>query len=24
MRVEIKIIKGAKNFQECVRQICFQ
>ena len=24
MRVEIKIIKGAKNFQDCVRQICFQ
>ena len=23
MRVEIKILKGAKNFQECVRQICF-
>jgi len=24
MRVEIKILKGAKNFQDCVRQICFQ
>ncbi|HAH99043.1 MAG TPA: tetraacyldisaccharide 4'-kinase [Verrucomicrobiales bacterium] len=23
MRVEIKILKGAKNFQDCVRQICF-
>ncbi|MDX1951545.1 MAG: tetraacyldisaccharide 4'-kinase [Verrucomicrobiota bacterium] len=24
MRVEIKILKGAKDFQECVRQICFK
>ena len=24
MRVEIKILKGAKNFQDCVRQICFK
>jgi hypothetical protein len=24
MRVEIKILKGAKNFQDCVRQICFR
>jgi tetraacyldisaccharide 4'-kinase len=24
MRVEIHIIKGAKDFQECVRQICFR
>jgi len=24
MRVEIKIIRGARNFQECVRQICFR
>jgi tetraacyldisaccharide 4'-kinase len=24
MRVEIRIIRGAKNFQECVRQICFR
>ena len=24
MRVEIKILKGAKDFQDCVRQICFQ
>ena len=23
MRVEIKILKGAKNFKDCVRQICF-
>jgi tetraacyldisaccharide 4'-kinase len=23
MRVEIKILKGAKDFQDCVRQICF-
>ena len=23
MRVEIRILKGAKNFQDCVRQICF-
>ena len=24
MRVEIKIVRGAKNFEECVRQICFR
>ncbi|MSU61045.1 MAG: tetraacyldisaccharide 4'-kinase [Pedosphaera sp.] len=24
MRVEIKILKGARDFQECVRQICFR
>jgi len=24
MRVEIKIIRGARNFQECVRKICFR
>jgi len=24
MRVEIKILKGAKDFQDCVRQICFR
>jgi tetraacyldisaccharide 4'-kinase len=24
MRVEIKIISGAKDFQDCVRQICFR
>lgn len=24
MRVEIKILAGAKDFQECVRQICFR
>jgi tetraacyldisaccharide 4'-kinase len=24
MRVEIKILKGAKDFNECVRQICFR
>lgn len=24
MRVEIKIIRGARNFQECVRQICYR
>jgi len=24
MRVEIKIVRGAKDFQECVRQICFR
>jgi tetraacyldisaccharide 4'-kinase len=24
MRVEIKIIRGAKDFQDCVRQICFR
>lgn len=24
MRVEIKILSGAKNFEECVRQICFR
>ncbi|MCZ7635850.1 MAG: tetraacyldisaccharide 4'-kinase [Verrucomicrobia bacterium] len=24
MRVEIKIIRGARNFEECVRQICFR
>ncbi len=24
MRVEIRIIHGARNFQECVRQICFR
>ncbi|MEW6160099.1 MAG: tetraacyldisaccharide 4'-kinase [Verrucomicrobiota bacterium] len=24
MRVEIKILKGAKDFQDCVRQICFK
>jgi tetraacyldisaccharide 4'-kinase len=24
MRVEIKIVEGAKDFQECVRQICFR
>jgi tetraacyldisaccharide 4'-kinase len=24
MRVEIKIIKGAKDFNDCVRQICFR
>lgn len=24
MRVEIKIVNGAINFQECVRQICFR
>ena len=24
MRVEIKIISGAKNFQDCVHQICFR
>ncbi|MCF7669287.1 MAG: tetraacyldisaccharide 4'-kinase [Verrucomicrobia bacterium] len=23
MRVEIKIVRGAKDFQDCVRQICF-
>jgi hypothetical protein len=23
MRVEIKIIQGARDFQDCVRQICF-
>ena len=24
MRVEINILKGARNFNECVRQICFR
>ena len=24
MRVEIKILKGAKDFEDCVRQICFR
>ena len=24
MRVEIKILHGAKDFQDCVRQICFK
>jgi hypothetical protein len=24
MRVEIKILTGAKDFNECVRQICFR
>ena len=24
MRVEIKILSGAKDFNECVRQICFR
>ena len=24
MRVEIKILKGAKDFHDCVRQICFR
>lgn len=24
MRVEIKILRGAKDFQDCVRQICFR
>jgi len=24
MRVEIQIISGANNFQECVRKICFK
>jgi tetraacyldisaccharide 4'-kinase len=24
MRVEIKIIGGAKDFNDCVRQICFR
>lgn len=24
MRVEIRILRGAKNFNECVRQICFR
>jgi len=24
MRVEIKILRGARDFQECVRQICFR
>lgn len=24
MRVEIKIVRGARDFQECVRQICFR
>ena len=24
MRVEIKIVQGARDFQECVRQICFR
>jgi tetraacyldisaccharide 4'-kinase len=24
MRVEIRIVRGAKDFQECVRQICFR
>ncbi len=24
MRVEIKILKGAKDFQDCVREICFR
>jgi len=24
VRVEIKIVRGAKDFQECVRQICFR
>ena len=24
MRVEIRILKGAKDFQDCVRQICFR
>ncbi|MBI3417338.1 MAG: tetraacyldisaccharide 4'-kinase [Verrucomicrobia bacterium] len=24
MRVEIKILKGARDFQDCVRQICFR
>jgi tetraacyldisaccharide 4'-kinase len=24
MRVEIKILNGAKDFHDCVRQICFR
>jgi hypothetical protein len=24
MRVEIKILSGAKDFHDCVRQICFR
>ncbi len=24
MRVEIQILKGASNFEDCVRQICFR
>ena len=24
MRVEIKIVTGAKDFNDCVRQICFR
>jgi hypothetical protein len=24
MRVEIKIVAGAKDFQDCVRKICFK
>jgi hypothetical protein len=24
MRVEIKILKGATDFNDCVRQICFR
>jgi tetraacyldisaccharide 4'-kinase len=24
MRVEIKILRGAKDFHDCVRQICFR
>jgi tetraacyldisaccharide 4'-kinase len=24
MRVEIKIVTGAKDFHDCVRQICFR
>ena len=24
MRVEIKIVDGADNFDDCVRQICFK
>ncbi|MCX8108175.1 MAG: tetraacyldisaccharide 4'-kinase, partial [Verrucomicrobiae bacterium] len=24
IRVEIKIVRGARDFQECVRQICFR
>src|SRR5207244_2973182 len=24
MRVEMKILRGAKDFQDCVRQICFR
>jgi hypothetical protein len=24
MRVEIKILKGADGFQDCVRKICFR